>query len=298
MRYPRFTSVALALSGALLLGACSESPVTAPNAVRSISAKPLNNVVQSKVRTLTVCAAGPIGTYGYSLSFTSSSLNTVNLPFGNSFTLSNDECKDVVTLSQGAGFTFGDADPITEITVSQVSMPANTILDYLIKTEETDQAACTPGNVPCGTDVQESGPTTTVGINFYHGSVVSYWNEEHIVNPPTTGCTLTQGYWKNHTSAWPAGYDPNAPFFNSGKSWIQVLNTPPKGSAYLILAHQYIAATLNIASGASMPPDVQTAYDDATNYFQNGVGGDLTGWANILDNYNNGLAAGGPAHCN
>lgn len=132
-------------------------------------------------------------------------------------------------------------------------------------------------------------------FNFYHGSVVSYWNEEVVHD--VTGCTLTLGYWKNHTSNWPSPYSPNDAFFNSGKSWIQILNTPPKGSAYLILAHQYIAAALNVAAGASMPADVQTAFDNATNYFQNGGSGDLTGWATILDNYNNGLAAGGPAHC-
>lgn len=285
---------------AILAAACSESPSTAP-AMRQLtpSAKGLGNVVASTIRTLTVCAEGPAGTYAYSLSVSATTKNTVNTPFGNSFTLSEGQCADVVTLTQGGGFNYGDTDPVTEITLTQTSAPANTKLDYLQKTEMDPQAACSPTDAfPCGLDTQESGPTTVVGINYYHGSVVSYWNEEIVHN--ITGCTLTLGYWKNHTSVWPSPYSPNATFFTSGKSWIYELSAAPKGgNAYLILAHQWIATTLNVASGASMPADVQAAYDAGTTYFQNGgVGGDPIAWANILDNYNNGLAAGGPAHCN
>lgn len=285
---------------AILAAACSEAPSTAP-ALRNLtpSAKGLGNVVQATVRTLTVCAEGPAGTYSYSLSISATTKNTINTPVGNSFTLTDGQCADVVSLTQGAGFNYGDTDPVTEITVTQTSAPANTKLDYLQKTEMDPQSPCNPGDTfPCGLDTQEPGPTTTIGINYYHGSVISYWNEEIVHN--ITGCTLTLGYWKNHTSAWPAPYSPSATFFTSGQTWMYNLSTPPKGgNAYLILAHQWIAATLNIASGASMPADVKTAYDAGTTWFQNGgVGGDPITWANILDNYNNGLAAGGPAHCN
>lgn len=294
-----FRSAAIVL-GALLAAACSEAPTTSPTAVRRLTpngAIPAGNVVQAKIRTLTVCAEGPIGTYTYSMSYTATTLNTIVTPYGNTFSLTDSECKDVLTLQQGAGFTWGDIDPLTEITVTQTSGPANTQLDYLQKTQEdADQPACVPGDTfPCGIDTQESGPTTTIALNYYHGSVISYWNEE--VAHPVSGCTLTQGYWKNHSN-WPSPYSPNALFFSSGKTWMTILGTAPKGgNAYLILAHQYIAATLNIASGASMPDDVKAAYDAATTYFQTGVGSDPIGWATILDNYNNGLAAGGPAHC-
>lgn len=285
----------------MLAAACSEAPTTAP-ATRNLSAaaKGLGNVVQATIRTLTVCAEGPAGTYAYSMSISSSTKNTINTPYGTSFTLSGAECKDVVTLTQGGGFNYGDTDPVTAITVTQTSAPANTKLNYLQKTEmDPDQPACDPGyTFPCGIDTQEPGPSTTIGINYYHGSVISYWNEEIVHN--VTGCTLTLGYWKNHVSAWPAPYSPTAAFFTSGQTWMYNLSTAPKGgNAYLILAHQWIATTLNLASGASMPADVKTAYDAGTAYFQNGgVGGDPIAWASVLDNYNNGLAAGGPPHCN
>lgn len=93
----------------------------------------------------------------------------------------------------------------------------------------------------------------------------------HLTAPPcpvTVGCVLTQGFWKTHPNAWPEGHHPNDPFFSSGKTWMQVLWTAPRGDAYYILAHQYIAAALNVAAGASMPPEVQTAFQEATAWFE------------------------------
>jgi hypothetical protein len=59
----------------------------------------------------------------------------------------------------------------------------------------------------------------------------------------------TQGYWKNHPDAWPCpmfGVNYEDSFFHSGQDWMEVLQTAPKGgNAYYLLAHQYIAATLN-----------------------------------------------------
>jgi hypothetical protein len=62
----------------------------------------------------------------------------------------------------------------------------------------------------------------------------------------TPGCTFGAGYWKNHPRAWPRRFDPDATFFTSGKSWIEVLRTAPRGDAYYILGHQFIAAGLNL----------------------------------------------------
>jgi hypothetical protein len=59
-------------------------------------------------------------------------------------------------------------------------------------------------------------------------------------------CTFGAGYWKAQTSAWPARFDPGATFYTSGKSWIDVLSTPPEGDVYYILARQFIAAALNL----------------------------------------------------
>jgi hypothetical protein len=110
------------------------------------------------------------------------------------------------------------------------------------------------------------------------------------------GCTLTQGYWKTHNpqfaaarngkgpppdEAWnlitPAGAlsgffttsnsypvaGPNAPSF----TWFQVFWTAPKGNAYYNLAHQYMAAKLNILDGVTPPAAVAAAITAAEDIF-------------------------------
>jgi hypothetical protein len=131
--------------------------------------------------------------------------------------------------------------------------------------------------------------STVLEINQFHGFTVTYVN--HV--DEDAGCTLTQGYWKNHSEEWSDLADDL--FFNSGKTYLQILQTPPKGgNVYLQLAHQYIAAKLNIAEGASTTPAVDAAITAAETYFSTGTG-DITGLAGILDAYNNGLT--GPGHC-
>lgn len=134
--------------------------------------------------------------------------------------------------------------------------------------------------------------------------------------PCSGGCTLTPGYWKTHSRRGPAPYDDTwallgpseegTPFFLSGQSYYGVLWTPPRGNAYYILARAYIAAELNQLNGASIPPDVEEAFDDAAALFAAATPdevGDMKGkkraivlgWAYILDEYNNGFS--GPGHC-
>jgi hypothetical protein len=124
--------------------------------------------------------------------------------------------------------------------------------------------------------------------------------------PPGPSCTLTQGYWKNHTQLWDASGERVVTttdlFFNSGKSYITLMNTPPAGgNTYIQLAHQYIAAKLNVNLGSD--PTIIAALAQAEtifNGFANGVWTSkdkaLTKLAATLDDYNNGVT--GPGHCN
>jgi len=144
------------------------------------------------------------------------------------------------------------------------------------------------------------------------------------------GCTLTQGYWKTHSNkgpapldtTWnllpdqPAAFDPDAiqeaedeTFFYSGQTWYQVFWTSSAGgNAYYILAHQYMAAVLNILNGASSTAAVNAAITNAGNYFNNAANTPasalnlsksarktLLGYATTLGNYNTGVI--GPGHC-
>jgi hypothetical protein len=132
---------------------------------------------------------------------------------------------------------------------------------------------------------------------------------------PTFRCTRTYGYWKTHSSYGPAPYDPtwadigeDTEFFTTGQTYYEILcNKPKGGNAYLILAHQYIAAELNGLANNGLPTDIEAdmlqAYSILDTY-----AGDLDipkddpnrelaiNLAGNLDAFNNGLSPGWP-HC-
>jgi hypothetical protein len=130
------------------------------------------------------------------------------------------------------------------------------------------------------------------------------------------GCTLTWGYWKTHSSCKEKGpkrndtWDKVTPdaesstFFLSGLDYCGVLDTEPEESKYYILAHQYIAAQLNMLNDASGSA-IASTFNEATNFFSTYEVGDVNNDENlqskavdlgaILDDYNKGLI--GPGHC-
>jgi len=67
-------------------------------------------------------------------------------------------------------------------------------------------------------------------------------------------CTRSRGYWKSHVGAWPPTSVPMALGSNlyTQAQLLQILNTPAAGNGAIALAHQLIAAKLNIAYGASV----------------------------------------------
>ena len=153
-----------------------------------------------------------------------------------------------------------------------------------------------------------------------HHPLASDTHTIHVVVPCATGCTLTQGYWKTHSkygpaskpdATWnllPGGAGPDTVFFLSGASWYQVFWTAPAGNQYYNLAHQYMAARLNVLDGASVPASVAAAIASATTLFQtytpaqigamdskNAVRKQFVELAGLLGSYNEGLI--GPGHC-
>jgi hypothetical protein len=119
------------------------------------------------------------------------------------------------------------------------------------------------------------------------------------------GCTLTQGYWRTHNSdasvpalqeSWPIAEDTQL----CGMGWLDILHTEAEGDAWLILAHQYIAAQLNLASGASTTDEVDSAMNSAAAFLDACSISDADRDAalaasELLDAYNNGEV--GPGHC-
>jgi hypothetical protein len=113
------------------------------------------------------------------------------------------------------------------------------------------------------------------------------------------GGTFTQGFWKNHASAWPvASVTVGSSTVNVAQG-ITILQTPPKGGdATLILAHQLIAAELNVAGGAASSCVDSTIAAANALLARDPVGSHLsssstdgqlaTRLASLLDDYNSG----------
>lgn len=138
------------------------------------------------------------------------------------------------------------------------------------------------------------------------------------------GCTLTQGYWKNHSDCPRNGKGPkrdntwdsigpdennqtgeNSSFFISEQSYCEVFATNPgHGGKYYILAHQYIAAELNLLNNSN-PVDVAQAFNESTKFLETYSPSDVEKskelqskcvlLGGVLDKFNNGII--GPGHC-
>ena len=160
----------------------------------------------------------------------------------------------------------------------------------------------------------ESGPYAAGERPETHSSqaTIVFHTGKCAPKPANPGCTYTQGYWKNH--AWPAHPrfaprtlatwpdDNDWKFFDTTAEWPDVLNIQPRGDAYYILAHQYIAAILNQQNGAYVPDGVRAVLLSAYQYFSSSPAvratydrNTLTTWANLLDRYNPGQL--GVPHC-
>ena len=122
--------------------------------------------------------------------------------------------------------------------------------------------------------------------------------------PLAQNCTFTLGYWKNHELAWPVTSLTLGTVNYTAAELLQILNEPAQGRKLVILAHQLIAAKLNIANGANMSsisttitsadlligPKVVPPIGSGTATNQ-----PTTTYSNTLDDFNNGLI--GPGHC-
>jgi hypothetical protein len=72
--------------------------------------------------------------------------------------------------------------------------------------------------------------------------------------PPPRACPLSQGFWKNQAEFWPVAELTLGSQSYTQAELIQILQNPIVKDASLILAHQLIAAKLNIAWGTDPAP--------------------------------------------
>ena len=139
------------------------------------------------------------------------------------------------------------------------------------------------------------------------------------------GCTLTQGYWKTHSDEGPAPYDEEgwgnlgdydgdgveeeedeSLVGTDGNTFYEIFWTPVRGRPWYQVAHQYMAAYLNIQNGADPTdlngemPDIRAWLESADPERRNRdlpppERQDARDWNSLLSDYNEGLI--GPGHC-
>jgi len=193
-----------------------------------------------------------------------------------------------------------NGDPISGRLVNfEVVSGPNAGLTFSATTNVQGEASFTFSSAFVGTDEVEASMTNSGGSTVTSNSVTIEWVEEVV----TDVCPFSQGYWKNHPKDWPESALPmklgTTNYYNKDQL-LTIFNTPPRGDASLILAHQLIAAKLNVANGSPVPSEVADAILDADNAIANRIipagirtsstlGQMMTSIAKTLDMYNNKL---------
>jgi hypothetical protein len=211
---------------------------------------------------------------------------------------------------------------------SKYSLAANACVTVNIGTNLFDDcgasATCGPTELVCGTAYIFRAFAHNIPGGF-KASDKSGTTQCTTFDCGSEGCTYTQGFWKTHgpegcatgnnTNHWfdkitdPANPAQITSLTIGTVSYTDlqvcsILNTPASGNGLLILAHQLIAAKLNIANGSS-PVSIQSSIDAAdaligglqippvgSGYLSPSATSAL---ATALTNYNEG--ATGPGHC-
>jgi hypothetical protein len=253
----------LALASAVAVG-CSD-PADGPTAAGASF-----NVVTTDPAHVTVCKDGsaPAGTYDFTVSQEGGRGGT--LLAGSSFSLGAGECVDVWEALPGPP----DPDPAVFVTVTELTPPAGVQFDSLVGESNADG----PFNT--------ASPSWTVRVNYFHWARYVFYNS---AVPPTGFAGCTPGFWKNHTSLWPAPYVTSTDFdatfgvnaFNPDLSLLQALNLG--GGGLKKLARHGVAALLNATSG-DYPQDAATVIAAVAAAINSGTYEPL---ATQLDTWNN-----------
>jgi hypothetical protein len=137
-------------------------------------------------------------------------------------------------------------------TASPTATPSSTA-SPTASASATPSATATPTASPSATGSPSATPTATP-------------SGTPSATPTPTGtpfaCVRGQGYWKNHPDQWPVTELQLGNVTYTQEQLLAILHEPVRGNGLLILAHQLIAAKLNIAAGAD-PSCIQDAIAQA-----------------------------------
>jgi hypothetical protein len=174
-------------------------------------------------------------------------------------------------------------------------------------------SSCAGTSLACGTQyVFRAFAHATSGVN--RSDFSSTLTCETLPCNPSGGCTFTQGFWKTHgplgcvtgnnTNLWPVTSLALGNTTYDDTQLCAIFNTPAGGNGLISLAHQLIAAKLNVANGADVTA-IASAINDADALIGSLVvppigSGSLNPSATstliaALTSFNEGLI--GPGHC-
>ncbi|GIK40830.1 MAG: hypothetical protein BroJett011_46630 [Chloroflexota bacterium] len=214
--------------------------------------------------------------------------------------------------------TNAGPDDATNVVVTD-TLPANVIFGSAI----ASQGSCSGTNlIICGLGTLANGATakitivvtpTVTGIITNMAQVRAAQPDLSLANNTATqttqviglgnNCTLTQGYWKSHPDAWPVKQITIGGVTYPQAEALAIFNIEPDGDATYILAHQLLAAKLNILNGAD-PSSVTNTVVEADDWLnEHPLGSNPSNpdreagikLSETLDKYNRGLI--GPGRC-
>ena len=127
-------------------------------------------------------------------------------------------------------------------TQSPTATPSGTISPTATPSATVSPTA-TPSATPTATGSPSATPTPTATASGTPSATAT---------PTGTpfACVRGQGYWKNHPDQWPVTDLQLGNVSYTQEQLLAILHQPVRGNGLLILAHQLIAAKLNIAAGA------------------------------------------------
>jgi hypothetical protein len=275
------------------LGACSDS-ATGPSAASARPSAPsfavgdaIGDLVTSvpAVGRVTICKVGNVaGTFTVT---GVSDQGGTGTSAGAGFVVQPGECRVAAFGNSSSGSAW--AVTVTETSAGLQSVVEQGVLD---ENEGADPGPVVGGESP-------AAPGTVYTINLIHGYRLTFTNNVE------AGCTYTQGFWKTHgpvptgsnVNEWPATNFTIGGVDYTDAQLLAILQTAPKGNGWYTLAHQLIAAKLNIANGAD-GSSVATAIADADALLASGSTLDPSAVSSLvttLTNFNEGLI--GPGHC-
>jgi hypothetical protein len=155
---------------------------------------------------------------------------------------------------QSAKIELGDIFDETGVVASNSSELA-VGTEFAIRVKANGDGGLTGG----GVGMVAGEPTNLISPSSYSGTYFFRTRP----NEGLEDCVRSQGYWKTHPDAWPVNNLRLGNVIYTKSQLLAIWNKPAAGNGLISLAHQLMAAKLNLIAGAQPPPSVFSAVSSA-----------------------------------